>query len=404
MAITINEIRRYADRAWEATSLAKSLPDKCLTLQNKVGYINNLTIASSDPKKDIILEKLMEVENICKATSLNAKKGDSYAVSADLAFKSCNERIKALQQKLPKSKPCDLAPPKYGISETLEKASSRAAVLVNETRAYAKKARQCLASLEKKPPRRQPPPKPVVDRPKKFDPNKPFKVEAVMVREEGYRCKVGANKYMEVNRTYPEGAQLIVSQNGRKYEFSDQAAFKLLIKVGFVRHSKSCGYITTAKFAKFGPGYTQGAQGAGSDGQYGAAYCRNKCSKSRGKAFNDCVKFCLNWLNNECTERCRKCGRYIKLRDEKDCKARCAESGLKYDPCKSRSKPSPKYPKGSCEWKCRGREGQLFDQCVRECRYGYTDPCIRDCMKCGNMTRPDCDSWCHTYKSFRCYR
>ena len=111
-----SKVTLFADNAWKACSLAKTLAGKCIGLQNRLTNIYGLIIVSADPVTDAgaidaILDYKIDLANICKEVSTNASGGDTYARLADGQARALIANAKTLKLKIETAELCSLEPP-----------------------------------------------------------------------------------------------------------------------------------------------------------------------------------------------------------------------------------------------------------------------------------------------------
>lgn len=106
-----------------------------------------------------------------------------------------------------------------------------------------------------------------------FNPGKKYTIKAIALETEPRVCRTGAS-FSETFNGVVQGSEMsvIVRQDGQDHVISGDKAQYLLVRKGYIRNQKNCGYVTTRQYDTFGPGITQ----AGNEGPQ--------------KSYNECVE------------------------------------------------------------------------------------------------------------------
>lgn len=143
-----------------------------------------------------------------------------------------------------------------------------------------------------------------------FKANRPYTVTGMALETEQRRCRMGANAYTTIEGVVDGSAMAVtVSQDGRSYILSGEAARLVLEKQRFIQRVAYCGYVTTPRYADFGPGVTQAAPAeAQPKTNWNAWKTRNNPSK-KFKCIRSLCKDCALWTHAGAPlyDTCRNC-------------------------------------------------------------------------------------------------
>ncbi|WP_272700663.1 hypothetical protein [Desulfovibrio sp. Fe33] len=108
-----------------------------------------------------------------------------------------------------------------------------------------------------------------------FNSGRNYAVKAIALDLESRMCPSGTSSARFEGVVQGSEMTVIVRQDGVDYVISGQKAQYLLVRNGYIRNQKNCGYVTTGKYKQFGPGITQGGnEGAKkSHGECVEQYC-----------------------------------------------------------------------------------------------------------------------------------
>lgn len=143
-----------------------------------------------------------------------------------------------------------------------------------------------------------------------FKANRPYTVTGMALETEQRKCRVGAKTYKTFEGIVDgSGMSVTVNQDGRSYILSGESARLVLEKQRFIERLAYCGYVTTGRYAGFGPGITQAAPAKPQPKiNWNVWKTRNNPSK-KYKCINSLCKDCSMWthIGAPLYDKCRNC-------------------------------------------------------------------------------------------------